>query len=58
MDPRSLQMVVVSAVLASVASVATGLRFYARHLVRMAWELDDYLAVVGLVSASSQIKDD
>ncbi|MCJ1326528.1 hypothetical protein MMC10_003192 [Thelotrema lepadinum] len=51
MEGRSLQLVVVSVVLAFLALVATVLRFYARCLVRQKWGIDDYLTVTGLVLA-------
>ena len=37
------------AVFSAVASVAVGLRFWARRIQNMSLELNDYLIVVGLV---------
>ena len=55
MEARSSELVVVSALLAFLAFVATALRFYARYLVCQQWGMDDYLTVAGLVSTSAKM---
>ena len=38
--------------MASLATLAVALRFFARHIKHLSYDVDDYLVVVGLVCAS------
>ena len=57
MEPRTLSMIIVSAVLAILSFVATVLRLVARSKSRMRYGLDDYLIVAGLVSMAATALD-
>ena len=55
MESRTLSLIVVSALLGFLATVATVLRFYARSLSRMGYGLDDYLTIAGLVGVKTEV---
>ena len=49
---RTVSIISVSSIMASLATLAVLLRFLARHIIRLSYDVDDYLVVVGLVGSS------
>ena len=49
---RTVSIISVSSIMASLAMLAVALRFVARHITHLPYDADDYLVVIGLVCCS------
>ena len=49
LDDRRAQLVVTNSVLFSLATVAVGLRLWARYRIKAGFQMDDYLMIVAMV---------